>query len=302
MYHGPDREKRSAVFVDIGCNKGYSVASFFDQFAPKAGISRKHICKIHQRLGTAKFRGVCGDCDERGRPGSGPGNHNPHVYCIDGSPYTHNRTKEVKDILAHPLASEWKLFHQAMTNASGTITYEDCGVEDCGISRAGDTLRKARRSIVVPAMTYDSFADAQGISFADLVKIDTEGEEPLIIQGMHESLKAKKVGFLAFEIHGTGKGWYRAFDMQRIVDLLDAYGYTCYMDAKEGRVALLTGCHGRRYSGTYCYTGAPTAVAWYDKMLGMIPQWGNAICGLRDNKEIKSILEHILLQPIPAHG
>merc|ERR1712185_465754 len=100
----------------------------------------------------------------------------------------------------------------------------------------------------VPALTYDAFVKVHGIEWADLVKIDTEGEGPLIIQGMHESLKSRRVGFLAFEVHGTGKGWYRAFDMRRLVDLLDAYGYTCYIDAGGlNKIMLLTGCLDKRF-------------------------------------------------------
>merc|ERR1712023_215469 len=170
-----------------------------------------------------------------------------------------------------------------MTNASGTITYEDCGSEDCGIMRPGDKFRAKKKPKKVPAHTYDAFAKSRGIDWADLVKIDTEGEEPLIIQGMHESLKAGRDGFLAFEVHGTGKGWYRGFDIRRIVDLLDAYGYTCYIDAGGAhKIMLLTGCADKRFEQSYVYN---LNTAWfpdfYVKLGGVIPQWGNAICGLR---------------------
>jgi hypothetical protein len=187
-----------------------------------------------------------------------------------------------------------------MTNATGTVSYEGCSNEDCGIARPGDERRtgKIKNMITVQAFTYDDFAKAQGIEFADLVKIDTEGQEPLIIQGMHETLKAKKVGFLAFEVHGTGKGWYHAFDMTRLVDLLDAYGYTCYMNAMDkGRIHMLTGCNSRRFSQSYTYDGGRSKwwfpPKFYDKIRGVIPQWGNAVCGLRDHAEIKQILQKL---------
>merc|ERR1711924_139890 len=128
-------------------------------------------------------------------------------------------------------------------------------------------------TIEVPAYTYDDFAAKQGIKFADLVKIDTEGEEPLIIQGMHESLRANAVGFLAFEIHGHRlKGWCHHFDVRRIVDLLDAYGYECYIDSAKGGYTLLTGCFDRRFGQSYL--NSKERPTWYNQMGGVIPQWG----------------------------
>lgn len=292
MYHAPDKENRPAVFVDIGCNKGYSIASWYEQFAPSSGVNKKAICNIHKSLQTPKYQGVCLDCKEKAKFGNG-GGPAPKAYCIDGSPHTHAKTKQLAKMLQKdmPLAQGWKLFHNAMTNATGSITYEDCSNEDCGVARPGDKQRTKKRWRTVPAMTYDDFAKANSIDFADLVKIDTEGEEPLIIQGMHESLQAKRVGFLAFEVHGSGKGWYRAFDMARIVDLLDAYGYTCYMDSMApAKISLLTGCAGPRFTQSYqYYLYTPP---FYKEIGGVIPQWGNAICGLRDgNPEIPRILK-----------
>lgn len=311
MYHGPDNEKRPAVFVDIGCNKGFSIASFYEQFAPKSGVNKQSICELHKELGTGKYQGVCKDCFETPRLGESPSGIPPKAFCIDGSPYTHERTKTIATRLQknQPLAQGWELFHHAMTNATGTITYEDCNSEDCGIRRPGDKLRAKKRPKVVPATTYDSFAKAHGITWADLVKIDTEGEEPLIIQGMHESLKARRVGFLAFELHGSGKGWYRAFDMKRLTDLLDAYGYNCYVDSaahhesgEQARIMLLTGCEDKRFSQSYFYNPATNQIPpYYEYMRGVVPQWGNAICGLRSNAEITSILEQLNSREFHSH-
>lgn len=296
-YHGPEVEQRPAVFVDIGCNKGYSTADFYEHFAPTSGISKKELFKLHSNIGTPKACGVCQDCKDKGRFGKPVANPQaPIVYCIDGSPITHKNTKRVAEILKkdNPQGQGWELLWQAMTNKTGFITYEDCGTESCGIDR-GTFSKKVK----VPAFSYDDFAESKGIVFADLVKLDVEGEEPLVIQGMHRSLQAHKVGFLAFEIQGYSvKGWFPYFDFRRLVDLLDAYGYDCYVDSAQGGIALLTGCDSARFA--QAYSNAKKLPKWYTKMKGVIPQWGNGICGLRANAEIRSILNGMSQPAHPA--
>merc|ERR1712205_185037 len=102
-----------------------------------------------------------------------------------------------------------------------------------------------------------------------------------------------RIGFLAFEVSGSGRGWYKHFDMVRIIDLLDAYGYNCYVDSGEimephDKLPFLTGCKQKRYSQSYA--NKKTAPLPYLAARGMIPQWGNVVCGLRKNNEIRKIL------------
>lgn len=55
--------------------------------------------------------------------------------------------------------------------------------------------------LLVPVATFDTFATRRGISRLDAVKIDVEGAEHLVIQGMRDSLARFRPRFIICETH-----------------------------------------------------------------------------------------------------
>jgi FkbM family methyltransferase len=56
-----------------------------------------------------------------------------------------------------------------------------------------------RRQLTVPVTTIDEFCAARGIGMLDVIKIDAEGAELLVVQGMSRMLSQRRVGAVVFE-------------------------------------------------------------------------------------------------------
>ena len=66
----------------------------------------------------------------------------------------------------------------------------------------------------VDAVTYDSVIKEK----ADLVKIDVEGAEFLVLEGMKDSLKKRQVECLMVELHNVDEG-------KRLLESVKNYGF-----------------------------------------------------------------------------
>lgn len=88
-------------------------------------------------------------------------------------------------------------------------------------------LLKARRKriveVTVPVMTVDEAVDNYALGRVDFVKIDTEGFEPYVIEGMTTALEKSKP-IIYFEIHGLSEK-QKKDDLKRIWSFIKSYDY-----------------------------------------------------------------------------
>ena len=79
---------------------------------------------------------------------------------------------------------------KAVSNRSGTITFH-LSLEGNDRNSIYDNSRTGRpgRAVTVPATTLDEFMASAGWPHVNLVKIDVEGAEPLVFEGMSELLR-----------------------------------------------------------------------------------------------------------------
>ncbi len=112
----------------------------------------------------------------------------------------------------------------------------------------------------VQANTVDDFFEKEllpaGIFHVELLKIDTEGFDPLVLQGAHRTLAEGRATMLQFEYHNL-RAWSHT-SLKSVVQDLETLGYTCYFD------------------------GSPTLLRitnlWVDSL--EFRDWSNIICAL----------------------
>lgn len=87
----------------------------------------------------------------------------------------------------------------------------------------------------IEAIALDSFCQEQNIEFIDYLKLDVEGAESDVIQGISNLLKNKKIGFLQFEISQKMlEGMNHT--AQETFDLLIEQGYECHRIQSTGQI------------------------------------------------------------------
>lgn len=96
---------------------------------------------------------------------------------------------------AEMFVSPWSAFHSL--NVDGATKQDNHGPE------AGE--------ITVQTVTLDEFVATEGVPAPDLIKIDVEGAELIVVQGMTETLRSRQP-LLLCELHDTKHGYIEFVD------------------------------------------------------------------------------------------
>jgi FkbM family methyltransferase len=114
-----------------------------------------------------------------------------------------------------------------------------------------EIMRSGRGSLVelqVPVTTIDRAVKEHALSRLDFVKIDTEGFEPFVVEGMRHTLEVfRPVVYL--EVHGLTEEQKRG-DLRRAAGVLREYDYHVYR-LKEGLPEAILEGEGRSGAGAY---------------------------------------------------
>lgn len=185
------------------------------------------------------------------------------------------------------------LVNSAVSNGTGEMTIprcegsdEACSIDENERSEHGLT-KNTNTNITVPISSidiiFDDFLkyidvqnqvtklknnndliyDKKDISIIDMLIIDTEGHDPLVLQGAYNLLKSSRVRSLIFEYHGKinlfdffislsyliffallfiiGIGIWRSTPLKEVIDSLDEFNYQCFL-AGTGKLWTITGC------------------------------------------------------------
>jgi FkbM family methyltransferase len=225
---------KPVTVVNVGANKGYSLASFADLFVPEMGLTPAAIySRILARFGDSESGGsvnypcgACNDCEA------------DHLHSVSARtcvlpsgqevPATHFST----DIYGfEPIAANIDIIRagvMAVANEASVpnaqihlhraavvgdaaleeVPFGICppGLERCGVEAAGTAGEVATwnsdQVMVenVPATTVDAMAAKFGIEADfDVLAVDTEGLDPEVIDGAAGMLKAHRIQLLEFE-------------------------------------------------------------------------------------------------------
>jgi len=99
----------------------------------------------------------------------------------------------------------------------------------------------------------------------DVCTIDTEGHDPLVLEGMSAMLKEKRITLLEFEYHT--KGFWSPYhresrSLRQVTAMLDQMGYRCYLEGPPALYLPITqGCwrptfERHKWSNVFCTHGA----------------------------------------------
>ena len=277
--------QRSPVFVNVGANKGYNAAAFMALWSllsvTESGWHR-HVVRFANDRNESELLATrpCGEC-------------NPHCIFCEGrkccrhvrgerggclaNPMRHLHPRRVPGATAHMLelqASNRELLRYVVnaTGAAGHMLVHDVGASNESRvvvikTRAAGAENGALSSLstgggrtteTVQILPLDVFFEAQGIRNVYHVSVDTEGYDPLVLRGMHETLQQRRVTLLEFEYSGKGH-WASGTEhtLERTLQWLGGMGYFCYWQAPRDLIPASSPCwlpsfERRKWSNLVC--------------------------------------------------
>ena len=111
--------------------------------------------------------------------------------------------------------------------------------------------------------------------YVDVLSIDTEGNDPLVLQGARRTL-ADKVGYVEFEYHRVGA--WATTKLSSVIQDLDGLGFVCYWIG-VGKLWRITGCFHPSYD---------------------VPHWSNIGCVKASHVEWYEVMERIFKRTVPG--
>ena len=265
---------QNMLFFDVGANKGYTIAAWISLWMPDLRINPQTLyefLKIHLNLSDC---GVCQDCRESDFGTLKLRRHMKQtieVHAFEPQPSTYallNRTQQwmnLSSVYAH---------HLALSNETRPILLTKCpvGVEFCGLASKSDI--DSKNFVEVQTTTLDKLVELYKITRQiDLLKIDTEGFDPLVLHGADAILRRHQVRLLLFEYHGVGQ--WRTTSLFQVITDLDEKGYICYQIGRTG-LFRLTGCWSSKFE---------------------TKSWSNVLCLSKHESRLRVFIEELLIKP-----
>lgn len=150
------------------------------------------------------------------------------VYAFEPDPAVHAQLEF--NVGLNRFAHNVTVSTQALSNTSGPVSFHRADVRHHSgwgsIERYADITASV---ISVSSTTFDHFWRDRGIGRLDLVKIDVEGHEPKVLDGMRETLKSRAVRALIVEINAP-RLFQSGSDFGAVVRQLHQLGYDASYD------------------------------------------------------------------------
>lgn len=220
--HLADPSRQGKVFVDIGANKGYTLARWQARWAPEVSTQIEpnllrqqaiYWTSIFDALNGSKLPpgdacGGCSDCEDvpahnfsaeyaAGGLGDVSG---VQFVAVEAAPSTFRALTDSPVAKTMAQAGGLILVEAAAGASPGSMPFLDCdvGIEFCnGLNEAKS---KTYSAVLVRAVTVDSLLEELHLTNVFWLQIDAEGMDPLILFGAHRALTEGRVGVLGFEV------------------------------------------------------------------------------------------------------
>jgi len=272
------------TYINVGANKGYRIPEFLGLWSQQPVLDHARGWDAHlreyakrKRLGFLKLYS-CGNCrDCEAKPPQPHNRSGAEMHLLELAPA--NRALLAHMIALAKLNNRVHLHQLAASNVTQKLpvltkllTGDERGTPLYG--KKAEQYAKAGASTYVQAVALDDFVREQRLSSIYHVAIDTEGWDALVIEGMRETLAAKRVALLEFEVNNHGlwrRGQKEARTVSGTLHLLAAAGYSCFW--------LLTGS-----------LLPASGSCWLDDYGGR-PEWSNLVCA--HEPEVLSVLDTI---------
>lgn len=265
--------ERKMLFFDVGANKGYTIAKWLSLWMPHLGINGIILGKFLRQKLKLKDCGVCNECVDAGFIDFKRQEHVTtaiEIHAFEPQPSTYQVLTKMKRWMNTPFLHVHKV---ALSNQSEILSLRKCptGFEQCSLQTTSN-LSNTKYYTKTIVTTLDKFVDEKNISQKiDLLKIDTEGFDPLVIQGAENILNRHQVRVFLFEYHGINI--WRTTTLYHVINDLDRKGYLCYKIGQTG-IFRLTGCWSSSFEIKY---------------------WSNVLCISRHEPRLISFVEELLI-------
>mmetsp|Transcript_33710 Transcript_33710/g.88642 ORF Transcript_33710/g.88642 Transcript_33710/m.88642 type:complete len:302 (-) Transcript_33710:475-1380(-) len=223
------------VMLNVGANKGYNLLEFAQRYSagsPNRTHSNWYSLLMAQGC-KAQCCGVCRLC--KAQPIAQQATAQLRLHAFELQPANAQLLRNMMQTMEMPVT----VHSTAVSNFSGTV-YTSSSVV-AGSESHGLVHKKRRNDIAQPVTTVDAFLQANSIDHVHYVSIDTEGEDPLVMKGMADSLKAHRVDVLEFEYN---RRWKVVMQNPRpvgpFVEWMHTLGYTCFWQGNNGALAQMT--------------------------------------------------------------
>lgn len=138
-----------------------------------------------------------------------------------------------QQVVLNRLENKVKIFPIALTNFNGTLPLQLPTVDNGGngstiLGRDGEGEK-----IQVQAQTLDILLEQENIDAVDLIKIDVEGAELFVLQGMEKLLSRENPPIIILEMN-SGMMKLAGYSSTEITHLLAIHGYECFEFVKHG--------------------------------------------------------------------
>jgi FkbM family methyltransferase len=198
--------RQNKLLFDIGANKGYTIASWLSTWMPERGIDTKSLYDYLSQVLKINDCGVCSDCKENMESNLQRNNHlgtTLEIHAFEPMKSTYQVLFQVSTWIN---ISTLYIHQLAISNNTGVANLSECpvGGEGCGLISVGRAVPN-ETIFQSQTMTLDDFVKQKKIKQKiDLLKIDTEGADPLVLQGAKQLFSREQIRMLIFENHEIG--------------------------------------------------------------------------------------------------
>ncbi|KAL7530160.1 hypothetical protein ACHAXR_003340 [Thalassiosira sp. AJA248-18] len=313
-----DLRSKPYLILDIGCNKGYTSADFFDALSPGTNINPHSLVDAIRAIArdmNTKFDRDGGVCNDSNKPLNVDRDteRRSEVHCFEPSPATYNMLTTARSKLmprgVNPPGGKamWHMHNKGLHEVNGQMSWHSAcasavGDELCTIVPDGTS-----GAISVPVVTVDAFLketypeEESLLPLVHMLKIDAEGLDPAVLTGSTSLLSQNRAIMVMFEFnpglsekgdnrHGMwGKGGNPRKKLLEVTTWLDQLGYDCYLDTK------LVDEHERAKAGAKGVPDAPALYRITGDCLTEEPQvrgWANVVCASRQFSTAASMLRN----------
>ena len=266
-------DRQNKLFFDVGANKGYTIATWLSVWLPQLNMNPKSVFDyISKELGI-KDCGACGDCQEPPLNISERRSRFPVTLTIHAFEPMNDTYEALLKVRTRFNVSNLHIHHLAISNTTGIGNIVKCplGAESCGLVHTNpDGL--IGNTVPISTMTLDHFVEQNGIKEEiDLLKIDTEGADPLVLEGAKNLFAQERVRMLIFENHNVGV--WQTTSLITVLQSLESKGFICHILGKTGLVR-----------ATKCWSP-----------LLDLKHWSNVLCVHRRQKRLRYFLNQLLI-------
>jgi FkbM family methyltransferase len=247
------------LILDIGCNKGYTSADFFDALSPGTNINPRTLVEAIRAVAkdmNTKFDkdgGVCND-SKKTLNEDRTTKRRVQIHCFEPSPATYNMLLSVRSKLMKSMGSnhddgaEWHIHNIGLHDHDGEMSWHAACANTVGDELCTIVPDETDGAIRVPVVTVDKFlskfeTDDGTLPLVHMLKIDAEGLDPAVLAGSSSLLTQSNAVMVMFEFnpglsekenpHGMwGAGGNPPKKLLEVTTWLDELGYDCYLDSR----------------------------------------------------------------------